>query len=220
MFIPLYYMNMKRSYNQYCGLAHALDLLGDRWTLLVVRELLLGPRRFGELQAALPGIGPNLLSQRLRDLRDRGIAAPEDGGYALTPLGEDLREPVVALTRWGLRTLGPPREDLAFAPRWLALTWAASFSGDGLAGVDETWEYRVDGEPFTIRVADGAATVTAGTAAAPDVVVTASAAGLLAVGAGALEAEAAIRDGVIHVAGDRDAFRRSVAALAPAGLAA
>ncbi len=209
-------MKMKRSYNQYCGLAHALDLLGDRWTLLVVRELLLGPRRFGELQGALPGIGPNLLSQRLRDLRERGIAASEAGRHSLTPLGQGLREPVVALTRWGLRTLGPPREGLAFEPRWLALTWEASVRGDLLAGVEETWEYRVDGEPFTIRVTDGAASVTAGTAAAPDVVVTAAAAGLLAVGSGALDPDAAVRDGVIHVAGSHDAYLRSVAALAPA----
>jgi len=93
---------MARTYNQDCILAHALDLLGERWTFLVIRELFLGPRRFGDLQAALPGIGANLLSKRLKELDAADIiAGPEAGeagaSYRLSPTGEALRPAIRAL---------------------------------------------------------------------------------------------------------------------------
>ena len=99
----------RRSYGQLCALAEALDLIGERWTLLVVRELLIGPARFSDIEDHLAGVGPNLLSARLRMLVDAGLVTsepvPGDGRgrqYRLTEFGETLREPVLALARWGL----------------------------------------------------------------------------------------------------------------------
>lgn len=98
---------MSRTYNQDCVLAYALDLLGERWTLLIVRELFLGPRRFGDLHAALPGLGTNLLSKRLKEMEEAGlIAAPAAGEtrgvYKLSEAGEDLRPTVRELMFWSI----------------------------------------------------------------------------------------------------------------------
>ncbi|WP_411816159.1 winged helix-turn-helix transcriptional regulator [Hyphococcus sp. DH-69] len=98
---------MARTYNQDCILAHALDLLGERWTLLILRELFLGPQRFGDLQAGLPGIGANLLSKRLKELEEADlIEAPGQGDnktrYRLTVMGEGLRSTVRSLMKWSI----------------------------------------------------------------------------------------------------------------------
>ncbi len=98
---------MARTYNQECILAHALDLLGERWTLLILRELFLGPQRFGDLQAGLPGIGANLLSKRLKELEQAGLiigptSADSRGGYKLSSSGEDLRPTVRAMMHWSI----------------------------------------------------------------------------------------------------------------------
>jgi|GEM_PF-616830 len=97
--------SMARTYNQDCILAHALDLLGERWTLLILRDLFLGPRRFGDLQAGLPGLGANLLSKRLKELDEAGIIdAPGDagGGYRLSEMGEMLRPAIRQLMQWSI----------------------------------------------------------------------------------------------------------------------
>src|SRR5688572_32363812 len=97
--------HVRRNYGQYCGLASALDVVGERWTLLIIRELLLGPRRYGELLAELPGIGTNLLAERLKSLVEMGVLTKpvsRDQGYELTELGRQLREPVLMLARWGM----------------------------------------------------------------------------------------------------------------------
>ncbi|BCI82378.1 hypothetical protein MTY66_40030 [Mycolicibacterium sp. TY66] len=97
---------MSRDYGQYCGLARALDVVGDRWNLLVVRQLLIGPARFGELREGLPGIATNLLTDRLRDLESAGVVERRLSGeanaitYALTDWGARLREPIYAMIRW------------------------------------------------------------------------------------------------------------------------
>lgn len=96
---------MARRYNQDCILAHALDILGERWTLLILRELFLGPRRFGDLQAGLPGLGANLLSKRLKELDEAGvIIAPSDarGGYRLSKTGEGLRPAIRQMMKWSI----------------------------------------------------------------------------------------------------------------------
>lgn len=98
---------MARTYNQDCILAHALDLLGERWTLLIIRDLFLGPQRFGDLQAALPGIGANLLSKRLKELEEAGLieaVATGDarGRYRLTDTGEALRPSIRTMMKWSI----------------------------------------------------------------------------------------------------------------------
>lgn len=119
-----------RSYGQYCGLARSLDTIGDRWSLLIIRELLLGPLRYNELKTALDGIATNLLADRLRDLESAGVlerqvAQPGGVAYALTPWGVQLREPIEALVRWSTPLMiGGPGDD-AFSPRWLAVALPA-----------------------------------------------------------------------------------------------
>lgn len=123
-----------RSYGQFCGLARALDAVGDRWSLLIVRELLLGPMRYGELVAALGGIATNLLADRLRSLESCGVIERRVGEtsgvvYALTPWGSQLREPIDALIRWSfpLMASGPGGDPMN--PRWLAIALPALLHG-------------------------------------------------------------------------------------------
>ena len=109
-----------RSYSQHCALARALDVVGDRWSLLIVRNLLLGPQRWSELRAGLPGIAKNLLSARLTGLADAGVLSREDDRYRLTPRGLELERALFALGDWGERHLfGPPRPGEALRLRYL-----------------------------------------------------------------------------------------------------
>lgn len=117
----------KRSYGQYCGLARALDVVGARWSLLIVRELLVGPARYGELLAGLPGIATNLLATRLKELEEVGVVERTlDTGsngvaYVLTPWGQELRETVASLVRWStpLMISGPQGD--TFRGHWLVV---------------------------------------------------------------------------------------------------
>ena len=142
-----------RSYGQFCGLARALDLIGDRWTLLIVRELLPGPMRYTDLRASLAGIATNLLAERLRTLEANGITERrlDDVGvvYALTPWGEALREPMEALGRWAAPLLATGRQGDAFQPRWLALALPALLRG---ATATPPVEVGVEIEGFLILV--------------------------------------------------------------------
>lgn len=122
----------RKSYGQCCGLARALDVVGDRWTLLVVRELLLGPRRYAELREALGGIATNLLASRLRQLESDGVvvrelgAEPADGvRYALSSWGEGLGEVVRAFVRWSVPLMARGQDDDVFRPSWLAIALPA-----------------------------------------------------------------------------------------------
>jgi DNA-binding HxlR family transcriptional regulator len=117
---------MRKRYEQYCPVAHALDLVGERWALLVVRELMHGPKRYTDLAAHLPGIGTNILAARLRDLEACGIIAkrtlPPPAAsrvYELTDYGRALRTVIRELALWGARSLGPPTADDELFPGWL-----------------------------------------------------------------------------------------------------
>ena len=118
---------MGKRYDQYCPMAHALDLVGERWALLVVRELMHGPKRYTDLVDCLPGIGTNILAARLRDLEERGIVTrrtlPPPAAsrvYDLTDYGRGLRPAMRELALWGARSLGPPTEDGELFDGWLA----------------------------------------------------------------------------------------------------
>src|SRR3954454_19011185 len=139
----------KRSYDQYCPAAKALDLVGERWTLLLVRELLLGPRRYGDLLEALPGIGTNLLSERLRRLEEANILRrrrldPPAGStvYEVTEEGWELEPVLLPLGRFGLCMLGRRRRKEAFRPEWLALGLRSAVDVQAAAGLHETYEVR------------------------------------------------------------------------------
>ena len=117
---------MRKRYEQYCPVAHALDLVGERWALLVVRELLHGPKRYTDLAEHLPGIGTNILASRLRDLEACGIVAkrtlPPPAAsrvYELTDYGRGLRAAIRELALWGARSLGPPTADDELFDGWL-----------------------------------------------------------------------------------------------------
>jgi len=122
-----------RSYGQFCALARSLDVVGDRWTLLIVRELLPGPMRYTELKTSLTSIATNLLAARLKTMEASGIVERrlEDAGvvYALTPWGAELREPMDALGRWGAPLLATGQGDDVFQPRWLTLALPALLRG-------------------------------------------------------------------------------------------
>src|SRR5918994_5896036 len=96
-----------KSYGQYCALARGLDVVGDRWVLLIVRELLIGPRRYGELAHGLPGIATNLLAERLRTMHANGLVArTDDDRYQLTEWGDGLSEVAAAIGRWASPLMG------------------------------------------------------------------------------------------------------------------
>lgn len=143
-----------RSYGQFCGLARALDVVGERWTLLVVRELLVSPARYGELMAGLPGVASNLLADRLKRLESLGIVERrQDAGsgavvYALTPWGQQLREPVDVLVRWSTPLMRPGRGVDAFRASWLAVGLRALLAG------------RTSAEPVSVGLDTGAGTMT------------------------------------------------------------
>jgi DNA-binding HxlR family transcriptional regulator len=159
-----------KSYGQYCGLARALDVVGERWSLLVVRELLEGPRRYNELLAGLPGIATNLLAERLRSLEADGvIQRRDDGRYELTPWGEGLHEAVYALGRWAGPLMARPRGDDHFQPSWFRHMVIARFEGVDPRRGDLTVELRCSDEPLTLISARGRVHLAQGRATAPDV---------------------------------------------------
>jgi DNA-binding HxlR family transcriptional regulator len=199
-----------RSYGQFCGLARALDVVGDRWTLLIVRELLVGPHRFGELQTGLPGIATNLLTQRLRQLAHAGAVErrlgkdPADGtSYALTSRGEDLREAVEALVRWSAPLMACGRGNDASQPRWLAVALPALLR----ARVSRPTRIGLEtgGEHLVIEAGPTGATATLGRAESVHARLTADTEVILAMAAGYLDVRSAVRRGA-KVSGSRKAL--------------
>jgi DNA-binding HxlR family transcriptional regulator len=153
---------MSKRYDQYCPVCHALGLVGERWSLLIVRELLRGPKRYTDLVEGLPGIGTNILAARLRELEEGGILRkrrlPPPAAstvYELTEYGAQLEEPLYALARWGARSLGPPGPDEQFYPDWGLNAFAALFDPEAARGLTETYVVRVDGDVYTVRLDDG-----------------------------------------------------------------
>jgi DNA-binding HxlR family transcriptional regulator/putative sterol carrier protein len=196
----------RRTYDQYCGLARALDVLGERWALLVIRELLLGPKRFSDLLDGLPGIGANALSTRLKSLEADGLLAKRrlrppaaSTVYELTDRGRALEPAVMDLMRWGLELLGPPRPEDHFKPGWLVTGLRAVFDPSAAAGVRRTYCLSVDGEPFTIRGDDGTLEVAQGEDDPADVALSTDSRTLLSIGSGELGAEEAIEEGLVTV---------------------
>jgi DNA-binding HxlR family transcriptional regulator/putative sterol carrier protein len=202
----------KRSYNQYCAVARAMDVLGERWTLLIVRELLTGPKRFKDLLEGLPGIGTNLLAARLKDLEGYGIVCratlPPPAAsrvYELTELGRSLEPVVMGLAQWGLEFLGASREEDDRQPAWAMVALKSVLKQEAAGGTRESYEFRVDDEIFHVWIADGETEVRQGSAAAPDLVVRSDTQTLLAVAAGRVEPAEAVASGAIWMEGDLDA---------------
>ena len=206
----------KRSYQQHCAVARALDVVGERWTLLVVRELLTGPKRFKDLLGGLPGIGTNLLAARLKDLEGHGLVRratlPPPAGsrvYELTETGRSLEPVVVGLCRWGCRFfLDAPRPEDELKPAWAMVAVQAALDPGTANEIQETYEFRVDDEAFHVRVEDGEIEARQGPAVSPDLVVRGATRAFLNLAAGRLGPAEAVESGVIEFEGDRDALAR------------
>lgn len=204
-------MNIKRAYHQYCGLAAALDVLGERWTLLIVRELLLGPRRYSDLLADLPGLGTNLLADRLKFLVDKGVIrqSPSRPAYELTEAGALLRPVVLDLTRWGFGFTPEKSTVDAVRPRWGFLAAETRLRAELAGDVDEDYEFHVDDEVFRFEIRDGRVQAAAGRAPGEaTVVATADAVTLVRLGAGHMSAEDALAAGELTMSGSSDAVQR------------
>ena len=206
---------MARSYSHYCPIAHSLELVGERWSLLVIRELLRGPLRYTDLLARLPGIGTNILAARLRDLdaggivRKRQLPPPAASTvYELTEYGADLEEVLDALARWGARSLGPPAEDEKLIPGWCLDAVRATFDPAAARGLRAVYELRVDGEVTQIRIDRGTVEAAAGPAADPDAVIETDPRTLFELVSGALKPGAAVAAGRARVEGDPAALKR------------
>lgn len=199
-----------RTYGQACPVAHALDAVGDRWALLIVRELRLGPRRYSDLAAALPGIGPSVLSQRLRDLADAGVLEHGGTGYALSAWGAGLEPVFRALAAWGMASPVPRAGAVSNDSVLLGLrTFFVP-----VPGWDAVVEIRTDREVYRATVVDGALTelVRGVPATVPDAVLTGDDLDVLTGGVEGLDR--ALADGTVVVTGDLDAVRRLVGSAA------
>ena len=147
-----------RRYGQYCAIAKALDVFGDRWALLIVRELLFGPLRYGDLQAALHGVATDTLASRLRELETAGVISRGQGDarqYELTARGRALRPVLEALAVWGLGELSERGPDDAFDARWIAIPISGMLRRDRAAGVSLSVTLVVDGDEVAMRIEDG-----------------------------------------------------------------
>ena len=165
-----------RSYDEYCAIAKSLDVVGDRWTLLIVRELALrGPCRYTDLRTGLPGIATNLLAERLRELERAGVIAREDAPppiatalFRLTPWGEQLRPVLEGLTRWGVPLMTEQTRDDAVRSHWLAWALELMLSDRQPDGAPFTIELRTGDRPIVIEARDGEIRSGLGAADNPD----------------------------------------------------
>jgi DNA-binding HxlR family transcriptional regulator len=209
----------RRRYHQYCPVARALDVVGERWTLLIARELLLGPRRFTDLAEGLPGIGSSVLAGRLTDLEQSGLVAkrtlPPPAAsvvYELTDEGRGLGQVLAALADWGMHLLGQPHQDDQVRGRWLVLGLAKT-AKPAASIPDATYELRVDDEAFHLRAHDGRLQAAQGPASNPDATITLTTDTLTAIASGELEVPSPRADRLITIAGDTAGPRRLLASL-------
>ena len=203
-----------RTYCDGCAAAHALDLIGERWALLVVRELVLGPKRFTDLRAGLPNASPNVLAQRLRELEGAGVVRrrklPPPAAsrvYELTDWGMELEPIIIGLGRWGARSPSRTR-DAGLGVDSLILSFRTMFDPWAAEGVDASYELRLGEDRFRAVVADGRFEVERGSVEGPDVVIEGDPGELAALVYEGRRLDEALRSGEIRVEGDRSAVER------------
>ena len=202
---------MSRSYGQYCGLARALDVVGDRWNLLIVRQLLIAPARYRELLDGLPGVATNLLSDRLRDLETAGVIErrlAEEGNaivYALTPWGAELREPIEGLVRWSTPLMARGPDGDRFRAEWLLVALRALLVGRPAARRSSAVGIAVDGQLVEVRATRSGIAVSLHDGRDLDAVVRADAALVLGLAAGALPIDETLE--LVDIEGDEAAVR-------------
>jgi DNA-binding HxlR family transcriptional regulator len=197
---------MSKRYDQYCPVCHALGLVGERWALLVVRELLKGPKRYTDLLAGMPGIGTNILAARLKELEEGGVVTkrklPPPAAstvYELTEYGRQLEEPLYALARWGARSLPPPAKNEDFYPDWGLNAFAALLDPEAARGLTETYVVRVADDVYTVHLGDSKVHVEVGATDDADLDFTTNRETFFALASGQLDARAALGDGHVVI---------------------
>jgi DNA-binding HxlR family transcriptional regulator len=207
-------MMTMRTYCDGCAAAHALDLVGERWALLVIRELLLGPKRFTDLRAGLPGASPNVLAQRLRELEQAGVVRrrklPPPAAsrvYELTDWGMELEPVIVRLGRWGARSPSKPR-DAALGVDSLILSFRTMFDPRAVNGLRASYELHLGEEVFRAEVADGRFEIVRGEAERPDATIETEPATLAALVYEGRPLAEALRSGEVKVEGDESVVER------------
>jgi DNA-binding HxlR family transcriptional regulator len=205
---------MSRTYEQYCPVARALEFVGERWTLLIARELLLGPRRFTDLMTGLPGISANVLASRLRDLEEAGMVSkrtlPPPAASAVYELTDDalgLVRVVAAMAEWGMTMLSRPRKGDEVRGSWLLLGLAVTETVPDSVD-DATFELHVGDEILHVEVRDGRLHPRQGPAVDPAAVITTTATAFADLAFGRLDLEAALSQRRLTVTGDDSAARR------------
>ena len=202
-------------YEQYCALARAAEVVGNRWTLLIVRELRPGPRRFTDLLEGLPGISRKLLSERLRDLERDGIVIRRQlpppiarQVYDLTDDGRDLATAAAPLIAWGVRRLGERQPGDFISPRSSAMAMVGLANRAASKGVRETYQYIVGDDAFYFIVDDGSIELHDGQADDPAVVVTTDPDTWIELASGKSKTSSAIASGLVTIGGDPQAYER------------
>ncbi|MFD9891392.1 winged helix-turn-helix transcriptional regulator [Amycolatopsis sp. NPDC059027] len=207
-----------RSYGQYCGLARSLEIVGDRWNLLIVRQLLVAPARYRDLLDGLPGIATNLLTDRLRDLEASGVVERRLAGegsvveYALTPWGAELRQPIESLIRWSVPLMVRGPEGDSFRPEWLALAVPALLDARVKVRAPATVGLEIGDPPFQLRATRSGFEVGPYDGRALDATIRADPACVLGLAAGALTLGDARALGLVEIDGDESVARAVFAA--------
>ncbi|MFE2958421.1 winged helix-turn-helix transcriptional regulator [Nocardia tengchongensis] len=209
-------MKGRRSYGDLCGVARGLDVVGERWALLVVRDLLLGPKRFNDLLSGLPGVSPNVLSQRLRELGEHGIVQRRDLGpparvhlYELTEWGRGLEPVLLELGRWGSHSPSPSEGVLGIDS--LLLSIKAAFDPNRAAQQRGVYELRVGTDTYVTEVTDVTVQINRRPATRqPDATLTADLDTLRAVCDCRMTVDDAIASGIMRLDGDQDAQQRLI----------
>jgi DNA-binding HxlR family transcriptional regulator len=197
----------RRTYGQYCGLARAMELVGERWTLLIVRDLSVNPKTVAQLQQGLPRIPADILSVRMRELEHARIVRrrtmPDDAvGYELTEYGSELEDALLRFSRWGAQSLGDPRPEEIVTTDSLVIAVRSVFDPSAARGVHASYEIRVGDEiVFHVRVNDGIAHVGPGPLPDADLLLDPGTV-LKALMAGELSAAEAIADGSVKIVGE------------------
>src|SRR3954471_23968222 len=207
-------MTTMRTYGDGCGIAHALDLVGERWALLIVRELLLGPKRFTDLRDGLPNAVPNVLTQRLRELeqaaivRRRKLPPPSAAWiYELTAWGRELKPIVISLGTWALHSPSFP-EEAPVGTDSVMLALGTFFDAEAAGDLTARYELRLGENAFSVRVADRGIEVDRGAAVAPDAILETDAATLSALIWERRELAEALRAGEVRIEGDQRSVTR------------
>lgn len=203
-----------RVYGQYCGFARALEVVGERWALLVVRDLLVGPKRFTDLLRGLAGIPSNVLTARLKELEHAGVVRrrvlPRPARavvYELTEYGLELEVVVVELGRWGAKALGDPRPAETVTVDSLVMALRSTFRSEPARGMRAGYELRVGPIVLHARVDDGRVAVAEGALPGADLVIEAGP-GIRALMAGELSPREAVENGTVRLTGDPELLTR------------